>query len=216
MRSALIVGVSIVALSLGGCSWIERETGLGGGNQATASSQPTPATSMSGTSQAATPVPSAGPTTAPPPQGEQAQSGSTTKSASMHRHHMTASNDVRQAQQKLKDDGDYQGKIDGLAGPQTHHALVAYQQKNQLKQTGRLDRATRDKLGLGGAAASGSSMPAPARSGSASAGTSGSKMPSSGTSSGSATGGSTGSTTSPSPMGNSSGAPASVPPQQQH
>ena len=70
-----------------------------------------------------------------------------------------ASNEVRQAQQKLKDDGDYTGQIDGLAGPQTHQAVMAYQKKNNLKVTGRLDRQTREKLGLGGSGPASGSAP---------------------------------------------------------
>ena len=62
----------------------------------------------------------------------------------------TASRDaVKQTQQKLADEGVYHGKIDGLMGPQTKEALTAYQQKNGLKQTARLDQATRDRLALG-------------------------------------------------------------------
>jgi peptidoglycan hydrolase-like protein with peptidoglycan-binding domain len=53
---------------------------------------------------------------------------------------------VKDAQQKLADVGFYHGKIDGLMGPQTKEALSAYQQQNGLKQTARLDKATRDHL----------------------------------------------------------------------
>jgi peptidoglycan hydrolase-like protein with peptidoglycan-binding domain len=146
MRSTLIAGVSVIALSLGGCSWF-------GQSSAPSSAQTTPAPSQA---QSRTPAPS----TAAAAPYQQAQTGSTRKSAS---HHMTASNEVRHAQQKLKDAGEYQGKIDGLAGPQTHRALIAYQHKNNLKQTGRLDPATKQKLGLASASSSstsGSSMPA--------------------------------------------------------
>jgi len=144
MRSALIVGVSVVALGLGGCSWVERTTGIGGG-EPSARSQPAATSSMSGSSQA--------------PPREQAQSGSTSSKGAIGHPARMASNEVRQAQQKLKDDGDYTGQIDGLAGPQTHQAVMAYQKKNNLKVTGRLDRQTREKLGLGGTGASGSSTP---------------------------------------------------------
>jgi peptidoglycan hydrolase-like protein with peptidoglycan-binding domain len=196
MRSALIVGVSIFALSLGGCTWLEQKTGIGNGSQSNAQAQPTPATSMSGTSQAQTPVPNGGPGTT----AAQAQSGSTTAHTPA-RHHLTASNEVRQAQQKLAAAGDYKGKVDGLEGPLTHQALVAFQQKNQLKQTGRLDKATREKLGMAGTAASGSSMPAPAQGGSATTAPSGDNggagMPPAGTS-GSAIGGGN---ASPNPTG---------------
>jgi len=53
---------------------------------------------------------------------------------------------VKDAQQKLAGAGFYHGKIDGLMGPQTKEALRAYQQQNGLKQTARLDKATRDRL----------------------------------------------------------------------
>jgi peptidoglycan hydrolase-like protein with peptidoglycan-binding domain len=160
MRSTLIAGVSVVALSLGGCSWFGQSSGSsssqitpvpsGGPHTVTAPSQ----------AQSRTPAPMPAPSTAAAAPQQQAQTATTSKSAS---HHMTASNEVRQAQQKLKDDGEYKGKIDGLAGPQTHKALVAYQQKNNLKQTGHLDQATKQKLGLASASSSsssGSSMPA--------------------------------------------------------
>jgi len=56
---------------------------------------------------------------------------------------------VREAQQKLADEGLYHGPVDGLMGPQTKGALAAYQQKNGLQPTARLDRATIDRLALG-------------------------------------------------------------------
>ncbi len=197
MRSALIAGVSIVALTLGGCSWFEQTTGIGGGQSSAQQATPVPnggPNYVTAPRQAQAQVPNGGPATVRP-SGTTAQSGSTTRTASAH--HLVASNEVRQAQQKLKDDGDYTGKIDGLAGPLTHHALMSYQQKNSLKQTGRLDQATRGKLGLGSTASSGSSTPSPASG-------------SSDSSAGSAT-------ASPSPMGGgapggSTSAPASNPP----
>lgn len=155
MRSTLIAGVSVIALSLGGCSWFGQSSApssahtTGSPNTVAAPSQ----------AQSRTPAPMPAPSTAAAAPHQQAQTGTTSKSAS---HHMTASNEVRHAQQKLKDDGEYKGKIDGLAGPQTHQALIAYQQKNNLKQTGHLDQATKQKLGLASASSSstsGSSMP---------------------------------------------------------
>lgn len=74
--------------------------------------------------------------------GLTATSGSTTPSGQ----HLSA-NEVKDAQQALQRDGDYHGKIDGIAGPETHRAVAAYQKKEGLQQTARLDRATLDRLG---------------------------------------------------------------------
>jgi peptidoglycan hydrolase-like protein with peptidoglycan-binding domain len=67
---------------------------------------------------------------------------------------------VKEAQQKLKDDGEYQGQVDGKLGPKTASAVKQYQQKTGLKQTGRLDRDTMSKLGVTSTTGSGSSAPA--------------------------------------------------------
>jgi len=56
------------------------------------------------------------------------------------------SHDVRQAQQALMDKGIDPGPIDGKMGPRTKAALSEYQQKENLKVTGRLDSQTKDKL----------------------------------------------------------------------
>ena len=55
-------------------------------------------------------------------------------------------NDVRSAQQRLKDDGYYSGPVDGLLGPTTVAALRAYQRDHRLTVTGRLDQATVSSL----------------------------------------------------------------------
>jgi peptidoglycan hydrolase-like protein with peptidoglycan-binding domain len=62
--------------------------------------------------------------------------------------------DVRQAQQALQDQGVNPGPIDGLMGPQTRAALREYQKKENLKVTGRLDSATKDRLLAGKTATS--------------------------------------------------------------
>lgn len=56
--------------------------------------------------------------------------------------------EVRSAQQKLKDDGDYTGRIDGVDGPMTRAAIRKYQRNQNLTVNGRLDQQTRDKLGV--------------------------------------------------------------------
>jgi opacity protein-like surface antigen len=55
---------------------------------------------------------------------------------------------VKAAQQALKDKGHDPGPIDGKMGPKTPAALKAFQKGEGLPETGRLDSATRGKLGV--------------------------------------------------------------------
>jgi len=57
---------------------------------------------------------------------------------------------VRQVQEALKAQGHDPGPIDGKMGPQTQEALRAYQQSQNLTETGQLDQQTADKLGVRG------------------------------------------------------------------
>jgi peptidoglycan hydrolase-like protein with peptidoglycan-binding domain len=63
-----------------------------------------------------------------------------------------AGDDVRNAQTKLQAQGYYHGRIDGISGPQTRRAIIAYQRHNGLPQTGTLDADTMANL-TGGATA---------------------------------------------------------------
>ncbi len=54
--------------------------------------------------------------------------------------------DIKTAQTKLKDQGYYRGRIDGIVGPQTRNAIRSYQQREGLSQTATLDRDTLAKL----------------------------------------------------------------------
>jgi peptidoglycan hydrolase-like protein with peptidoglycan-binding domain len=74
------------------------------------------------------------------------------------RHH----DEVMAAQQALKDKGTDPGPIDGRMGPKTKAALKDFQKAQGLKETGRLDRETKAKLGLaeGKTSASESTNPA--------------------------------------------------------
>jgi peptidoglycan hydrolase-like protein with peptidoglycan-binding domain len=79
---------------------------------------------------------------------------------------------VRQAQSELKREGFYDGKVDGIAGPETKQGIAAFQQREGLQQTARLDRATADRMNLralrmdGWTSEMGQSNPATERSGS--------------------------------------------------
>jgi hypothetical protein len=55
---------------------------------------------------------------------------------------------VKEAQAQLQNQGLYHGAIDGIVGPQTRRALRAYQRKEGLRQTARLDQATIAKMNI--------------------------------------------------------------------
>ncbi len=59
---------------------------------------------------------------------------------------MVSVDQVKQAQQALKDQGLYKGRIDGIIGPQTRRALSQYQRDHQLTQTATLDSETLQSL----------------------------------------------------------------------
>ncbi len=154
MRNIIIAGVSTLALTVAGCSMFHSRSS----EQAAAgpSSQPSYSTSAK---QSYSSNESSGTSTAP--MSGTSQSAATQPSSAPSQARMTMNADeVKQAQQKLKDDGDYKGAIDGKAGPQTMAALKEFQQKNGLSQTGKLDEQTADKLGLSSMSeGSGSSAP---------------------------------------------------------
>ena len=56
--------------------------------------------------------------------------------------------DVRKAQEALKNKGHDPGSIDGVIGPQTRQAIRAFQNASGIKETGSLDSETAKKLGL--------------------------------------------------------------------
>jgi len=73
---------------------------------------------------------------------------------------------VRRAQRELRNDGYYTGTLDGVDGPMTHSAIRKYQTDQNLTANGRLDRETRDHLGMQSSGEANRSMtaePAPFR-----------------------------------------------------
>ena len=54
--------------------------------------------------------------------------------------------EITDVQQKLRADNLYNGKIDGMLGQRTRHAIAEYQKQNGLRVTANLDRQTRDSL----------------------------------------------------------------------
>ena len=55
-------------------------------------------------------------------------------------------NEVREAQEQLKSEGLYRGRIDGVMGHRTHLALSRFQQRNGLHRTASLDPMTLNRL----------------------------------------------------------------------
>jgi peptidoglycan hydrolase-like protein with peptidoglycan-binding domain len=58
------------------------------------------------------------------------------------------SDEIRSVQQALNDKGFNAGAVDGVMGPHTQHALRQFQQKENLRQTGRPDAQTLAALGI--------------------------------------------------------------------
>jgi His-Xaa-Ser repeat protein HxsA len=55
---------------------------------------------------------------------------------------------VVRVQAALMRRGYFKGDIDGVLGPKTRDAIIAYQKAQGLKQTGRMDVDTLTKLGI--------------------------------------------------------------------
>jgi hypothetical protein len=82
--------------------------------------------------------------------------------------------DMQQIQEKLRSDGLYHGRIDGLSGPGTQQALRTYQRKNGLPVTGTPDPQTLSSLQINMPGVGSSTAPNPSEMNpSSSAGTSG-------------------------------------------
>ena len=56
--------------------------------------------------------------------------------------------ELRQVQMALKEKGFYLGKIDGVMGPATRRALIAFQRQQGLEPTGRIDQPSIAALGI--------------------------------------------------------------------
>lgn len=65
--------------------------------------------------------------------------------------------EIQQAQQQLKSQGLYRGSVDGVMGPETQTALMAFQREQGLPQTAQLDQQTLGRLGGNGGTTGGAS-----------------------------------------------------------
>jgi hypothetical protein len=170
MRTLILATASAIALGLAGAGPIYAQsntmtpgTMTPGATSpgATTTTQPAAPAATSGATQSSMPQAGAASQPAAPSmsngsQANQPYMAGTTPSrpASWH----ATRNDVRHVQAKLRSEGLYRGRIDGLMGPETHQALRGYQQRNGLQTTARLDRDTLNSL-LGAGGGQGSSMP---------------------------------------------------------
>ena len=79
-------------------------------------------------------------------QASQKDSGST--NAKMQKEMAPSQDEIKKAQQALKDKGMYNGALDGKMDAQFEKAVRDYQEANKLQASGKLDHATMMKLGV--------------------------------------------------------------------
>ena len=134
MRRLILTTASVLALGIGGAGFANAQgySNQGGGSANMPSAQ--------------TNMPSAQEST-PSAQAPRTQMQTTSKRPSAARISKT---EVKQAQQKLREEGLYRGRIDGVLGPRTKTALRTFQRKNGLPATASLDRRTMSALSGGG------------------------------------------------------------------
>ena len=68
--------------------------------------------------------------------------------------HLQPDKTFKKAQKKLRKAGHYDGKVDGVSGPETAEAVREFQRSKGLPETGQLDARTLDALGIKNEAAS--------------------------------------------------------------
>ena len=130
MRRLILTTASVLALAIGGAGFAH----------ATASSSETP-----------------GAAKLPPAQTPMHKASSKTIRASASK--LTKS-EIKQEQVKLRQNGLYRGRIDGIIGPETRAAVRSFQKKHGLPVTASLDRRTISALNAGKVTSGeGSSMP---------------------------------------------------------
>jgi peptidoglycan hydrolase-like protein with peptidoglycan-binding domain len=80
--------------------------------------------------------------------GRMGKDGAESTGAKQSRGERWAAQDVKKAQEALRNKGHNPGSMDGVIGPQTRQAIRAFQNANGLKVTGTLDSETTEKLGI--------------------------------------------------------------------
>ena len=135
MRRLILTTASILALGIGGAGLAQAQGNSTQGG--TSAKTPSAETSMP---QAQTSMPSS------EMKGSQAQ---THRMAT--RSTRASTSEVKQVQQRLREEGLYRGRIDGKLGPRTKTALRSFQKKNGLPASASLDQRTMEALQGGGA-----------------------------------------------------------------
>lgn len=171
MLNRLLLAVSIVALTAGG-AFAQNSDQSPGSSSAPSSSMPSPgmggagktgnSSSQSGASGEHSPSQARSSSSDQSGSGSMGQGSMGQAGSGMSESHsaMTgqSSGNVKEAQQTLKDQGLYKGKVDGKLGPQTKSALAKFQKQNGLKQTAQLDHPTMKALMQSNNGSSGGSM----------------------------------------------------------
>jgi peptidoglycan hydrolase-like protein with peptidoglycan-binding domain len=120
---------------------------------------------LAGSAFAQTTTPSGDPKAKERTKSEGTKSDSGMKSESGRTRSMSGRGEqVKAVQQALKDKGHNPGEVDGKMGPKTQAALRDFQSKEGLNASGRLDAATRSKLGVEAGAGTTGSGTAPSAS----------------------------------------------------
>jgi hypothetical protein len=163
MRTLILATASAIALGIAGAGPLYAQTANTGAPAPTApATAPNPTAEQPTAPQTGTGMEQGMPSSAS--SGNQAQNpamaGTQTHRLSQNGwgHHAwmhTSRNDVRQIQDRLRADGLYKGRVDGIDGPMTRVAVRDYQHQNGLRVNGHLDRQTVASL-LGGGQSNGS------------------------------------------------------------
>ena len=167
MRKLILASASAIALGIVGAGPLYAQNTDTGTAGATSGAVQTPAT------EAAQPVMPQGQTAMPAPSAANEQSNANMPGTNGDWGRLSRA-DMQQVQEKLRGDGLYHGRIDGMSGPGTQQALRTFQRKNGLPVTGTPDPQTLSSLqvnttGVGSSTAPNASETSP----SSNAGTSG-------------------------------------------
>ena len=158
MRKLILTTASVIALGLAAAGANAQQSTTAGPNSA---GLPSATSSPNATTPGTMGNSNLGSSSITNPTDQMGQSNLATPSAGSQMSQDTAapSRDmIRQAQEQLRSQGLYHGRIDGRLGPETKQALSSFQGKNGLQRTARLDQSTMDKL-IGSNAGTGSSTP---------------------------------------------------------
>jgi hypothetical protein len=163
MRTLILATASAIALGIAGAGPLYAQTATTGAPAATTpETAPNPAAAQPTAPQTGTGTEQGTPSTANTGNETQTPTMAGTQTHRMSQagwgHHgwmHTSRNDVRQIQDRLRTDGLYKGRVDGIDGPMTRTAVRDYQQRNGLRPNGRLDQQTVASLLGGGQGSSG-------------------------------------------------------------